>query len=117
MRKIIKYIDSIKSSIEFRVGQNAQENFDLLDDSFPQDLWFHISEESSCHVVATIPTDSNYDRKGMKKIAIQGAIVCKQHCRYKSEKDIRVVYTTIDNVKKSKYVGMVSVDNYKTIVV
>lgn len=42
MRKISKYIEAIKGYIEFRVGQNAKENFDLIDISSPNDLWFHI---------------------------------------------------------------------------
>jgi hypothetical protein len=46
MRKITKYIDAIKANIEFRVGQNAQDNFDLIDDSGPDDLWFHHSSIS-----------------------------------------------------------------------
>lgn len=117
MRKIVKYVESIKKNIEFRVGQTAQENFDLIDDSHPRDLWFHISQESSCHVVATLPEGNNYDKKHIYKIAVQGAVICKQHCRYKSEKDIHVIYTTISNVKKANYVGTVFVENYKTLVI
>jgi predicted ribosome quality control (RQC) complex YloA/Tae2 family protein len=117
MRNISKYVDAIKGNIAFRVGQNAQENFDLLDASEPHDLWFHVSQESSCHVVATIPPEKNYDKKTMKKIAIQGAVICKQNCRYKSDKDVHVIYTTINNVKKGAHLGTVVVDEYKTIVV
>jgi predicted ribosome quality control (RQC) complex YloA/Tae2 family protein len=121
MRKITKYIDAIKGNIEFRVGQNAQENFDLIDDSNPDDLWFHISQESSCHVVAKMPTPLNggvsYDKKTVKKIAVQGAVVCKQCSRYKSEKDVSVNYTLIKHLEKGSRIGSVLVDNYKTLVV
>jgi predicted ribosome quality control (RQC) complex YloA/Tae2 family protein len=117
MRKITKYIDAIKTNIEFRVGQNAQDNFDLIDDSNPDDLWFHISQESSCHVVASIPPDNNYDKKTVKKIAVQGAVICKQCSRYKSGKDVHVIYTKIQNLVKTPTVGAVSVGEYKTIIV
>lgn len=121
MRKITKYIDTIKGNIEFRVGQHAQENFDLIDDSGPDDLWFHISQESSCHVVATIPhkdgVGMNYDKKTLKKIAIQGAVICKQCSRYKSEKNVSVIYTQIKHVEKKGHIGSVCVDEYKVLVI
>ena len=115
MRKITKYIDAIKEHIEFRVGQNAKENFDLIDDSKTDDIWFHINQASSCHVVANIPLDKNYDKKILKKIAVQGAVICKQYSRYKSETSSCVMYTPIKNVKKGGSIGSVYVDEYKTI--
>jgi predicted ribosome quality control (RQC) complex YloA/Tae2 family protein len=116
MRKIMKYIDAIKANIEFRVGQNAQDNFDLIDDSGPDDLWFHISKTSSCHVVASIPQNV-IDKKILKKIAVQGAVICKQHSNYKSERDVHVIYTKIQNLVKTPTVGAVSVGEYKMIIV
>jgi len=138
MRKITNYIDAIKGYIEFRVGQNAKENFDLIDDSEADDIWFHISQglnnpttnfvdalrasrkfgqASSCHVVARIPTDKNYDKKILKKIAVQGAVICKQYSKYKSDGGVHVIYTKIQNVVKTPTIGAVSVEEYKTIVI
>jgi len=117
MHKVTKYIDAINEYIEFRVGQNAKENFDLIDDSEADDLWFHISKTSSCHVVASIPPDNNYDKKIIKRIAVQGAVICKQYSNYKSEKVVHVIYTKIHNLVKTPKVGAVSVGEYKTIVI
>lgn len=117
MRKITKYIESIKGYIEFRVGQNAKENFDLIDISGPNDLWFHINQQASCHVVATIPQDDTLDKRILKKIAIQGAVICKQCSRHKSESAISVMYTPIKNVKKGGNIGSVFVDEYKTLII
>lgn len=115
MRKITKYIEAIKGYIEFRVGQNAKENFDLIDISSPNDLWFHISQQASCHVVATLPQDDTLDKRILKKIAVQGAVICKQCSRQKSEKAICVMYTPIKNVKKGGNIGTVFVDEYRTL--
>ena len=117
MRKITKYIDAIKEYVEFRVGQNAKENFDLIDDSKADDIWFHISQVSSCHVVASIPVDKNYDKNILKKIAVQGAVICKQFSKYKSEKVVHVIYTPIHHLIKTPTVGAVSVEEYKTIII
>ena len=117
MRKITKYIESIKGHIEFRVGQNAKENFDLIDISGPNDLWFHINQQASSHVVATIPQDETLDKRILKKIAVQGAVICKQFSRHKSETAICVMYTPIKNVKKGGNIGTVFVDEYKTLII
>ena len=138
MRKVTKYIEAIREYIEFRVGQNAKENFDLIDDSKADDIWFHISQIPnssgdrrspyelvvrrlqaplpSCHVVASIPVDKNYDKHILKKIAVQGAVICKQFSKYKSERVVHVMYTKIQYLTKSPTIGAVSVEEYKTIV-
>jgi predicted ribosome quality control (RQC) complex YloA/Tae2 family protein len=117
MRKVTKYIDAIKEYIEFRVGQNAKDNFDLIDDSKADDIWVHISQVSSCHVVASIPVDKNYDKHILKKIAVQGAVICKQFSKYKSEPVVHVIYTKIHHLTKTSTIGAVSVEEYKTIVI
>lgn len=116
MKSIVRYIDSIKQDIEFKVGANAQENFDLIDASKPQDLWFHISANPSCHVVACLPEDLGLDKKQLLKVATQGAVICKQHSKQKSDKDVAVVYCRIENVTKSEVkVGSVIITNEKII--
>ena len=115
MRTIVKYIDSIRENIEFRVGQHAQDNFDLLDDSSPTDLWFHIRDQASCHVVAAISQRVIYDKKQLRHIATQGAVICKQHSKYKSESNVHVMYTQIQHVSKTAIVGMVNVSRSKAI--
>ena len=117
MRKVNIYIDAIKEHIEFRVGQNARENFDLIDDSGTDDIWFHITQASSCHVVAKIPQDKNYDKKTLKRISVQGAVICKQYSKYKSDGAVSVIYTRIKNVVKTPTIGSVSVEEYKTIII
>ena len=117
MRTITKYIDAVKDSIEFHVGQNAKDNFDIIDQSGPDDIWFHINQASSCHVVATIPSENKYDKKQLKKIVIQGAMLCKQNSRYKSDHNISIMYTKIQHIKKTVNVGAVSIGNYKTLII
>lgn len=119
--------------IEFRIGSNAHENFDLIDDSHPNDLWFHVSQSpyssrllrrpseyalshSSCHVVAKIH-DNVYDKKQQHKIAIQGAILCKQFSKYKSERSVSIMVAPIHCITKTKKIGCVTVDVYSTIVI
>lgn len=115
MKTVTKYIDAIRSNIDFRLGQNAKENFELIDDSQPQDLWFHIHQVPSTHVVVHIPPDQKYDKKALHKIVIQGALLCKQNSKYRSAKDITIMYTTVEHVEKELKIGTVFVKKYKTV--
>ena len=119
MCTIVKYIGSIRGNIEFRVGKNAQDNFDLIDAASPTDLWFHIRDHASCHVVAALPhrmeEEIQYNKKQLRHIATQGAVICKQHSKYKSESNVQVMYTQIQHVVKTATVGMVTVSTYRTI--
>jgi predicted ribosome quality control (RQC) complex YloA/Tae2 family protein len=121
MRTVNNYIESIGRYVEYRVGQHAQENMELIATSRPEDLWFHIREKPSCHVVATLPPlpphKQTYDKKELKKIAVQGAVICKQFSKYKSEHHVSVIYTPISNVVVvTEKVGSVLVDKFYTIV-
>jgi len=129
MKTIVRYIDNIKSNIVFYIGQNAMENYDIIDSSKPDDLWFHIKSVPSCHVIASID-NLNYDKKQLHKIAIQGAMLCKQNSKYKSDKKVDVIYCNIQDVKKStdmdesdleynkkSKIGSVILQKYKTIVI
>ena len=115
MKTIYKYIDAIKADIEFMVGEHAADNHDIIDRSRPHDLWFHVSQRPSCHVIAVIPIGKKYDKKQLHKIAVQGSVLCKQYSKYASNTKINIMYTPIHYVAKTGAVGSVSVDTYKTI--
>jgi predicted ribosome quality control (RQC) complex YloA/Tae2 family protein len=143
MRKVSHYIESIGNYIEYRVGQCAHENIELIESSRPEDVWFHIRDTPSCHVVATLPPrrlkdgrlrskqtgrplemipersvgiDTKYNKKQLKKIAIHGAVVCKQYSKSKSDRNVSVMYTQIANVVVTTPIGSVLVDKYYTVI-
>ena len=115
MKTIYRYIDCIKMDIEFIIGGNAQENHDIIDDAHPDDLWFHVSGLPSCHVIAKINHLGKIDKKVIQKIAIQGAVICKEHSSTKSQKNVLIDYTNIGCVTKLDVPGSVSLSSHKTI--
>lgn len=106
----------IDGPIEFSIGKNAQENFDIIDEAEPRDIWFHVEGESSCHVIAHV---SSYIlcKKRTSKIIKQGAVLCKQHSRYASSKNLPIIYTFIENVTKTRIPGSVTTENTKRVVI
>jgi len=106
-------IPLIGRTIQYQIGQNAQDNFDIIDAAKPDDLWFHLYHFSSSHVVASMP--ENLSKKEKSYIAKQGAVLCKQNSKFKSGKDIEIIYTPVCNVVKSIPIGSVHfMDETKT---
>ena len=117
MKQITRYIDSVKADITFTIGGNAQENFDIIDASGPDDIWFHLDNLPSEHVIASLPEGANLDKKQILKIATQGAVLCKQHSKYASQKNLSIIYTRIKDIMKTEKIGCVIAHNQKVIVI
>ena len=117
MKEISKNIHPLNETFVFQVGSNAQDNFAIIDKSNNHDLWFHIENESSCHVICSMPKEATYVKKQIRYIIKQGALICKQYSRFKSMPKIDVVYTTIANITKTDTIGRVIVENGKTIAI
>ena len=113
MRSVSKYIDAIRDTVVFMFGENASDNFNMIEQAKPDDIWFHLHQSSSCHVIATLPPDKQYDKKHLQKIIVQGCLLCKQKSKYASAKKLPIMYTHIKNVEKREKVGCVSVNVYK----
>lgn len=111
MKKINFQFNSF--DIEYIIGQNASENFKIIDDANEFDMWFHIDGYPSCHVLCSIP--NNVSKKDLLKIIKRGALYCKEHSKYNSEKSVSVIYTYVKNVTKTDVVGTVITNNAKKI--
>lgn len=109
------YIDKLKKEIEFMIGENAKDNFSVIDRASAEDYWFHIQNESSCHVVALVP--DGLDRKEKGYIIRKGAELCKINSRFRSMSRVEIVYTKIKNVTKTEVPGQVNIVDSKIIVV
>ena len=95
-----------------RVGENAQENWDLIDDSSQNDLWFHVEGFPSCHVVLCVGDR----RKSPHKTVINFcASLCKEGSKMSNCKNIKIIYTEIKHVTKADLVGAVHTKNTRIV--
>jgi len=76
-----------------KIGQNAQENWNLIDVSNQNYIWMHLNSFPSCYVVIENEDPSN-------ELLVEGARLCKDNTKYKNMKDIKICYTTISNLIK-----------------
>lgn len=110
------FIQGLNKNITFHIGQNKNDNFDIIDLAKPDDLWFHSNNDSSCHVVAILPED--IEKKDLRYIIKIGAMLCKTNTnKLKSLSDVEIIYTQIKNVKKTLVPGCVKLINKKLIII
>ena len=117
MKTEVLFIPAANKEITFIIGENAQDNFDIIDDAKQTDIWFHIHNESSCHVIASMQCDEKLNKKQIQKIVIQGACICKKYSKCKSNKEVQIIYSYIGNVVKTHITGQVVVTNEKIITI
>jgi len=103
-----EYINQIKQTVTFYIGINDEDNFTAISAGNPVDIWHHVDDDSSCHVIAVVP--ENVDRKERTWIAKRGALLVKQHTRkFVSTKNLPVIWTEIQNIEMMEKAGSVRI--------
>ena len=111
------YIPSISKTILYWIGSNASDNFQMIDDANINDIWFHIHNQSSCHVIGRIPDDLTLNKKQLRHIVTQGAVICKHNSKFASSSKLEIVYAKIQDVEKTEVVGRVQTQNSHIITI
>ena len=91
-----------------KIGRSAAENTELVQNANKSDIWFHLSDSPSCHVVL----ETNVS-KVPKQVISRCAYLCKMHS--KTSHNCKVIYTQIVNVKITRTPGQVITTNCKTV--
>jgi predicted ribosome quality control (RQC) complex YloA/Tae2 family protein len=135
MKRIVtRYIPTLKLNVVYKVGKDEYNNHQIIDESDKEDIWFHIKNSSSCHVIACLKNIAfnryddelpNYynidfdtlDKKQKLQVIKQGALLCKQFSKLKNQKNLEIIYTKIENVFKTEPVGSVISYKTKTIII
>ena len=91
----VLYLENIKCII----GQNAEENWKILDDTKPNNLLFHLTSFPSCYVILESENDPSID------IIKNAAALCKQNTKYKNIPILKVDYTKCENILKGDKIG------------
>jgi len=99
-------------TFKIRVGESAQENWELIENSSQNDVWFHVDNHPSCHIVLSV---GNYKKTPHKSVLNHCAVLCKENSKVKDSREITIIYTLIKNVKKADKLGSVTTINTKKI--
>lgn len=106
------FIQALKMD-HITIGKNKADNWSIIGKASENDLWFHVDEMPSSHVILAAGAP--------KSLIKQCARLCKQHSKARDKRgDVSVVYTKIKNLALGRHVGEVlikDVDQCKTILV
>ena len=109
-----KFVIIEGKTFEYIIGRSADENHEIIEQANPYDLWFHVSNYPSCHVICKLE-NKKYESKLFHKIIKQGAVCCKQYCKFKNVLDVSIIYTYIKNITKTYKSGEVTAKHIKNI--
>jgi predicted ribosome quality control (RQC) complex YloA/Tae2 family protein len=98
--------------LKYVIGCNAQENWNIIDSADTSDMWFHVADHPSAHVVLC-----TNGAPVSKRTIMHCAMECKNHSKMKDHKQIEITYTQICNVNKGKTVGSVHVRKTNSVVI
>jgi len=112
------FIQGLNKEVTFWIGTSKEDNDGMIDKASPNDIWFHVNNSSSCHVICRMIDCENISKKGTKYIVKMGALLCKNNTnKWKTTKGVDFVYCTVKHLTKTDIVGCVSVSNGKYITV
>ena len=106
--------EKIINNIKCKIGNNAEENWKLLDDSKEHHIFFHLSSFPSCYVILELE-EIVEDLFILNKTLELAALECKLNTKYKNLKHIKVDYCPVSNVIKGKNVGEVYYKSNKKV--
>jgi hypothetical protein len=102
------------NNIKCKIGNNAEENWKILDEANDNHLFFHLKSFSSCYVILEIEEEIE-DIFKLNKIIEETALQCKLNTKYKNLKYIKVDYCPVYNVIKGEKVGEVYYKSNKKV--
>ena len=113
MKQWIRDIDG--NEYIFLIGTHQDENQTLIDNSNAADIWFHVANVPSCHVICRIDNIVIKDKKHLRKIIKQGALCCKIHSNFANVKNLEITYCLVGDLTNTDVVATVIVNNGKSI--
>lgn len=109
---MVKKDDTYKNN-PIVIGETAEENTQIISQAKQTDIWFHLANLPSCHVIISC------DKKNpvTKNMIIHCSQLVKDNTKYKNYKMVTVNYTPIKNVKKTNDPGKVIIKGRPSIII
>lgn len=81
------------------VGENAQDNWNILDDAKGSYWFFHLASFPSCYVIYACVN------KLTPENIVDLSSLCKNNTKYRNLPNVKVEYTQCENVRKGHIIG------------
>lgn len=102
--------------MNYVIGKSPDENTRIVENSEPDDIWFHIANTSSAHLVLKNDNKESIENLRKNGVIYQMARALKMsHSKLRKMRDIEVNYTYIKNVTTTSTPGLVTIKKYKSV--
>ena len=91
------------------VGSNSKENWQILDESNEENIFFHLSSFPSCYVILKTIEMPSVD------VLKEAAKICKMNTKYKNIPNLKVDYTLCKNIIKGDKEGEIIYKSNKKV--
>ena len=101
----------IYNNIQFTLGQNAQDNWNMLEQVEKINtnyIMFHLNSFPSCYVIMHSTFEDLIDAS-YNDFLIYGAQLCKNNSKYKNFTNLKICYTSLKYIKKTQKIGEVNI--------
>lgn len=108
----------IFENIKFLLGQNAQENWNILEEAQKINsdyIWFHLNSFPSSYVIM-YSTLNELNDSSLNNYLTYGANLCKNYSKYKNYNDLKICYTTLKKLSKTNKIGEVLIKGKRNII-
>ena len=110
--------ETIYNGIKYVIGQNAKENYNILDQAYKINcdyIWFHLNSFPSCFVIMY---STLYELKpnNIHDYLTYGANLCKQNTKYRNLADLKICYTQLKKLKKTNKIGEIIISGKRNII-
>jgi predicted ribosome quality control (RQC) complex YloA/Tae2 family protein len=108
----------IYNNIQFTLGQNAQDNWNILEQLAKINnnyIWFHLNSFPSSYVIMHCSLEDLRDAS-YNDFLIYGAQLCKSNSKYKNFTNLKICYTSLKHIKKTQKIGEVIISGKKNII-
>ena len=94
----------IYNNIQFTFGQNAQDNWNILEQLEKINnnyIMFHLNSFPSCYVIMHSTFEDLKDAS-CNDFLIYGAQLCKNNSKYKNFTNLKICYSSLKHIKKHR---------------
>ena len=107
--------NEILNNINYLIGENAKDNWDVLDKSKQNWVWFHLDNYPSPYVVLMYSLNKlKKENNDWKRYINYGAALCKINSKY--DKKLNIMWTQCKNVSKGSTIGEAIIDKKVKII-
>tara|TARA_B100000902_G_C26819675_1_gene673311 strand:+ start:70 stop:414 length:345 start_codon:yes stop_codon:yes gene_type:complete len=110
--------ETIYNDIKYIIGQNANENWNILENACKINdnyIWFHLNSFPSCFVIMYSSIDDLCD-SSLNDYLTYGATLCKQNTKYRNLADLKICYTQLKKLKKTNKIGEIIISGKRNII-